>query len=80
MYVRTVGRYLVSPCSVDVSGSSIRSPHVICTLSFHTSTPAPNKQDFYKILGVPRESTQKEIKKAYYQVRRTTSEQVFVIR
>ncbi|XP_067089796.1 dnaJ homolog subfamily A member 3, mitochondrial-like [Osmerus mordax] len=49
-------------------GSSITSPHVICTLSFHTSAPAANKQDFYQILGVPRAATQKEIKKAYYQM------------
>lgn len=37
-------------------------------LSFHTSAPASSKQDFYQILGVPRTATQKEIKKAYYQV------------
>lgn len=46
----------------------INSPHAVCTLSFHTSAPASSKQDFYQILGVPRTSTQKEIKKAYYQV------------
>lgn len=39
-----------------------------CTLSFHTSAAARSKQDFYQILGVPRTATQKEIKKAYYQV------------
>lgn len=38
------------------------------TLSFHTSAPVSSKQDFYQILGVPRTATQKEIKKAYYQV------------
>ncbi|RXN24183.1 dnaJ -like protein [Labeo rohita] len=43
------------------------SPHVICKMSFHTSSPA-RKQDFYQILGVPRTATQKEIKKAYYQM------------
>lgn len=48
--------------------SGIKSPHAVCTLSFHTSAPASSKQDFYQILGVPRTATQKEIKKAYYQV------------
>lgn len=48
--------------------SGIKSPHAASTLSFHTSAPASSKQDFYQILGVPRTATQKEIKKAYYQV------------
>ncbi|XP_070296896.1 dnaJ heat shock protein family (Hsp40) member A3a isoform X1 [Salvelinus sp. IW2-2015] len=48
--------------------SGVKSPHVICTLSFHTSAPASNKQDFYTVLEVPRTATQKEIKKAYYQM------------
>lgn len=46
----------------------MKSPHVVYKLSFHTSAPASSKQDFYQILGVPRTATQKEIKKAYYQV------------
>ncbi|XP_051745605.1 dnaJ heat shock protein family (Hsp40) member A3a isoform X2 [Ctenopharyngodon idella] len=44
-----------------------RSSHLMCKMSFHTSSPA-RKQDFYQILGVPRTATQKEIKKAYYQM------------
>lgn len=43
------------------------SSHLMCKMSFHASSPA-RKQDFYQILGVPRSSTQKEIKKAYYQM------------
>ncbi|XP_063759453.1 dnaJ heat shock protein family (Hsp40) member A3a isoform X1 [Eleginops maclovinus] len=48
--------------------SGIKSPFAACTLSFHTSSPASSKQDFYQTLGVPRTATQKEIKKAYYQM------------
>ncbi|TNM97401.1 hypothetical protein fugu_015557 [Takifugu bimaculatus] len=48
--------------------SGIKSPHGGGALSFHTSAPVSSKQDFYQILGVPRTATQKEIKKAYYQM------------
>ncbi|XP_075998898.1 dnaJ heat shock protein family (Hsp40) member A3a isoform X1 [Genypterus blacodes] len=50
--------------------SGVRSPFgVVGSQPFHTGgPPLCSKQDFYQILGVPRSSTQKEIKKAYYQM------------
>lgn len=46
----------------------VRPHKVIGSLSFHTSSWTGAKQDLYQILGVPRTATQKEIKKAYYQM------------
>ncbi|XP_071002113.1 dnaJ homolog subfamily A member 3, mitochondrial-like isoform X4 [Oncorhynchus clarkii lewisi] len=55
--------------AVTLRLTGLRSPHVVSSShSFHTSCSSANKQDLYDVLGVPRTSTQKEIKKAYYQM------------
>ncbi|XP_072337485.1 dnaJ heat shock protein family (Hsp40) member A3a isoform X2 [Scyliorhinus torazame] len=43
------------------------APHPLSVATFHSSSSLA-KTDYYEVLGVPRNSTQREIKKAYYQL------------
>ncbi|XP_078414889.1 dnaJ heat shock protein family (Hsp40) member A3a isoform X2 [Cetorhinus maximus] len=42
-------------------------PYPLSVAAFHTSSSL-DKSDYYEVLGIPRSSTQREIKKAYYQL------------
>ncbi|KAJ8001696.1 hypothetical protein DPEC_G00172130 [Dallia pectoralis] len=54
--------------AVTLRFTGLRLCPVASSHSFHTSSRSANKQDLYGVLGISRTATQKEIKKAYYQM------------
>ncbi|KAM9494583.1 dnaJ heat shock protein family (Hsp40) member A3b [Clarias gariepinus] len=48
--------------------AGFKSFHIFSSHAFHSSSVCREQQDFYNTLGIPRTATQKEIKKAYYQL------------